>query len=463
MCDLPTVVDDPKVREFMEHYYAISNDGSDPEGFADIFTKDEIIGLRKAMFAHIPDRDHYPYQIYTHGHDQMQLMARGYVKHKHHYGHEAEQDWAAWYELVKEDEQIKMKKCHIIVDSAQHYYISYRQSYAHHPAKKRRYVGPSANGFANQGSESEERRGLMSAGAYDDDGDAVIEMDLLPPRWTDIQDEVTELLEGIAKKSANLDKLHQKHVLPGFDDEDVKKREEDEIERLTQEITRGFHNCQKAIQRIEMMVRDAKRQGGVSKGDETMAKNIQISLASRVQDVSAGFRKRQSNYMKKLRTLGGLTTPIDRMSTPVQNPYNDPSMMESEADKSFSQSTLQQTSMKHLRSNDVAIAQREREINDIAKGIIELADIFKDLQAMVIDQGTMLDRIDYNVEKMAVDVKGAEKELVVATGYQKKYTKRKIIFLLLLIVLGMIILLAVKPKRHRPPIHHQHLIRQLRR
>ena len=69
------------------------------------------------MFAHIPDRDHYPYQIYTHGHDQMQLMARGFVKHKHHYGHEADSDWAAWYELVKEDEQIKMKKCHIIAVS----------------------------------------------------------------------------------------------------------------------------------------------------------------------------------------------------------------------------------------------------------------------------------------------------------------------------------------------------------
>lgn len=97
-------------------------------------------------------------------------------------------------------------------------------------------------------------------------------------------------------------------------------------------------------------------------------------------------------------------------------------MMESEADKSFSQSTLQQTSMKHLRSNDAAIAQREREINDIAKGIIELADIFKDLQAMVIDQGTMLDRIDYNVEKMAVDVKGAEKELVVVRLLQSPFS-----------------------------------------
>lgn len=57
--------------------------------------------------------------------------------------------------------------------------------------------------------------------------------------------------------------------------------------------------------------------------------------------------------------------------------------------------------------------QREREINDIAKGIIELADIFKELQTMVIDQGTMLDRIDYNVERMAENVKGADKELIV--------------------------------------------------
>jgi syntaxin 16 len=108
-----------------------------------------------------------------------------------------------------------------------------------------------------------------------------------------------------------------------------------------------------------------------------------------------------------------MTPPLDRAGTPSQNPYSDPSLMESDADKSFSQSTLQQTSQKQLTSNDAAIMQREREITDIAKGIIELADIFKDLQTMVIDQGTMLDRIDYNVERMAVDVKGADKELVV--------------------------------------------------
>jgi len=138
----------------------------------------------------------------------------------------------------------------------------------------------------------------MSPSAFEDDGDAVIEMDLLPPRWADVSDEVTELLADIAQKSAKLEKLHQKHVLPGFDDDEVKRNEEGEIERLTQGITKGFHDCQKAIQRIDSMVKESKRQGTISRGQETMAKNIQISLAGRVQEASAGFRKKQSAYLK---------------------------------------------------------------------------------------------------------------------------------------------------------------------
>jgi syntaxin 16 len=86
--------------------------------------------------------------------------------------------------------------------------------------------------------------------------------------------------------------------LPGFGDEDLRRQDEGVIERLTQDITRGFHSCQNAIKRIDMMVREAKLQGGVTSGEETMAKNIQISLASRVQESSARFRKKQSTYLK---------------------------------------------------------------------------------------------------------------------------------------------------------------------
>jgi syntaxin 16 len=180
-------------------------------------------------------------------------------------------------------------------------YISYRQSYIHSPTKRTKYSSASGNGYSDAiGGGSEERRGLMSSGAFEDDGDAVIEMDLLPPRWADISDEVTEFLADIATKSATLEKLHQKHVLPGFDDEEEKRREEREIEQLTQDITKGFHDCQKAIQRVEMIVRESAQQGTISRGEETMARNIQISLAGRVQEASAGFRKKQSAYLKSM-------------------------------------------------------------------------------------------------------------------------------------------------------------------
>jgi syntaxin 16 len=143
--------------------------------------------------------------------------------------------------------------------------------------------------------------------------------------------------------------------------------------------------------------------------------------------------------------MGGLPSPTGGSSTPVQNPFTDPSMMESETDRSFSQSTLQQTKQKRIyNDNDSVIAQREKEIEDIAQGIIELANIFQELQTMVIDQGSMLDRIDFNVESMAIDVKEADKELTVATGYQRRTLKRKIMLLLIIIIAGMFILLGLK-------------------
>lgn len=123
--------------------------------------------------------------------------------------------------------------------------------------------------------------------------------------------------------------------------------------------------------------------------------------------------------------------------------------MESDADRSFSQSTLLQTKQQRLRHdpNEALIAQREREIEDIAQGIIELANIFQELQTMVIDQGSMLDRIDYNVERMATDVKEADKELKVASGYQKRSIKRKIMLLLAILIAGVFILLSLKLSR----------------
>ena len=332
-------------------------------------------------------------------------------------------------------------------------FISYRQSYTHHPAKRTRLTAPT--GYRDD--VDSERAGLMSN--QDAGNDAVIEMDLLPPRWLDIQDEINTILSEVGTKMKKLDQLHAKHVLPGFDDESVKAHEEREIEALTQDITRAFTTCQTRIRKISTYLRDQQTQpnGHISQADAKMATNLQTSLAARVGDVSIAFRKKQSAYLKKLRQLGGMTMPLDnnsRTATPLTgaaaaNPYTDPAMQDSESDRLGAQSTLLQTAQVRRRTNtamDTTITQREREIEKIAQGVIDLSNIFQELNTMVIDQGSLLDRIDYNVERTHEHVQGAERELKVATGYQKKTTKRKVILLLVLVVVGLFILLLVKPK-----------------
>lgn len=49
---------------------------------------------------------------------------------------------------------------------------------------------------------------------------------------------------------------------------------------------------------------------------------------------------------------------------------------------------------------EAVAAERDEEITRIAKSIEELSQIFKELAVLVIDQGTILDRIDFNMEQV---------------------------------------------------------------
>lgn len=61
------------------------------------------------------------------------------------------------------------------------------------------------------------------------------------------------------------------------------------------------------------------------------------------------------------------------------------------------------------------IRSRDRELTEIAKSISTLAELFKDLSNLVIDQGTLLDSVEYNIEQTAVHIQGAVEELNTAT------------------------------------------------
>ena len=105
------------------------------------------------------------------------------------------------------------------------------------------------------------------------------------------------------------------------------------------------------------------------------------------------------------------------------------------------------------------IETRSREITQIATSISELADLFRDLGNLVVEQGTVLDSVEYNVSTTARELEGAVEELKVAqkwvlllrgmwlTGrYQSNAGRRKCILFLILLIVGLVIVLVYKPR-----------------
>lgn len=84
------------------------------------------------------------------------------------------------------------------------------------------------------------------------------------------------------------------------------------------------------------------------------------------------------------------------------------------------------------------INERDAEIVKIAKSIEELAAIFKELAVLVIDQGTILDRIDYNMESAVEQAKEGIKQLEKAEEHQKNSMSVKCIIALVVLIIIMV-------------------------
>ncbi|WFD35296.1 t-SNARE affecting a late Golgi compartment protein 2 [Malassezia cuniculi] len=266
---------------------------------------------------------------------------------------------------------------------------------------------------------------------YDDT--VVVDMDAptLPPRWVDATEEVDTILSSIEPRIMQLEKLYGKHLLPSFVD---KADQEREIEALTEEITLDFRRASRHVARLASHTTAAMRAHELSPQETAAARNAQTALATKVQQLSSLFRKKQSAYLRRLQGIEQSSEAVNTSSRGLLD------IEDVRADVELSQQQL-------LVQDDALaeIQERDREITQIAKSIAELAQLFQDLSALVIEQGTMLDRIDYNIDNMAHDIRQSGVELDRATAYQAGAGRRQLILLMLLVCALLAAIAIVKP------------------
>jgi len=114
-------------------------------------------------------------------------------------------------------------------------------------------------------------------------------------------------------------------------------------------------------------------------------------------------------------------------------------------DCGFSSSQSQVQVQQNLLS-DHDLQVREKQILHVAKTVTEVHSIMGEMNMMVIDQGTILDTLEYNITQTAVKVESGTKELSKADVHQKKasLTSNKILIGLAAAVIALSVGLGIK-------------------
>jgi len=238
------------------------------------------------------------------------------------------------------------------------------------------------------------------------------------PRWVERCDEASRAVERIRENLRALRDAHAKALLPNFED----VGEEDVVaETLTKEVTKLFKRC-------DVIIRSVSETG--ERGDEKVVMNAQRKLAMELNKLSQDFRKQQKEYLAKLKSQQDRGPGAAGLDS-----YAQFSGGAAAGDGRGGGGDLMRMEM--LNRAETTSIERDREVMKILESVQDLGAVMKDLSALIIDQGTLLDRIDYNCQAVSVAVEQGRKELVQAEKSQKQSVAIMCIYILLVLVVFM--------------------------
>jgi len=162
-----------------------------------------------------------------------------------------------------------------------------------------------------------------------------------------------------------------------------------------------------------------------------MKDNIKIYLATKLQDISKKVRQNEEEYMNRYKEF------CSNDDTTNRNAYNS-------GDRFDNNNKSQPNSFLEYDKNNDILKQRDAEINNLVKSIGELAQVFQDLSVLVHEQGTILDRIDVNIEASLENTKQANKHLIQTEKNIESSCARNSIIILIIIIFVQALLLLLK-------------------
>lgn len=263
------------------------------------------------------------------------------------------------------------------------------------------------------------------------------------PMWVGKMDNVRSILKEVIEQQGQLDELQKGHLKVRFGIGRDEEQEEVSIEQKTSTISSLFKRAEKSIHELEavyMAEVDDDADGGATDAELTILRNVKMCLANEIVRQTKVFSEKQRKYLRDVQSQKGVIAKgKDEKQKAVQDALAKDAM-----EDGYRQQGMTQEQIDMIMMSREQVDERVREFEQIAQSIKTLHEMFQDLNALVIEQGTILDRIDENMRVTHTRVVKGRKELEKAAKHQKAGCFKLMVLFMVVMIIGFILALAVK-------------------
>lgn len=211
-----------------------------------------------------------------------------------------------------------------------------------------------------------------------------------------------------------------------------------EIDQKCTEISRLFGRLHSLVNQMKNIPRDNGLKG-------RLIKNILQWEYQVISRLSSRFSNVQKNYLHKLKEYDDFMIKFEDSGDQfgISSNPNDINLLDN-----FDQPTIDLTPQtqrtQSLQVDHNFLQLREKEMENIMKSMDELNQVFHNINTAVIHQGSLLDRIDYNIENVQMSVQQGVIELSKAEKSVRRSRKMKCILIVAFSVFSLLILTIIR-------------------
>ena len=221
-----------------------------------------------------------------------------------------------------------------------------------------------------------------------------------------------------------------------FNEEENKKISKN-IKRLSSQLKQELKQVDK---NIRLYVNEELKQTN-NELQYRIKNNMSQNILTELNSFSRKFKLNQEIYLKKCKEL--VFEEEEDNNKNILELYDISTNNSDNNDNAINENNINQNFLMKDEP-DQLLQKREKELDEIVRGVNKLQELFKDLHIIVIEQGTILDRIDYNIDAGLNNVSKGKKKIIDAEEHHKSSCFRNVILFLLITIFFECLLILFK-------------------